>query len=70
MAAGTEPIEPYDKLVGEQRARFAAHLAARYRAGRSIRMLMAETGRSYGAIHRLLGEAGVTMRTRGGDNRS
>jgi hypothetical protein len=64
-----EPIEPYIKLTGEERRRVAAQLADRYHAGRSIRQLMKETGRSYGAIYRLLAEAGVTMRSRGGANR-
>jgi hypothetical protein len=63
-----ERISPHVKLRGEERDRVAARLAARYRDGRSIRDLMAETGRSYGAVYRLLGEAGVTMRPRGGDH--
>jgi hypothetical protein len=70
MAAGLEPIEPYIKLAGEQRRRVAEQLAESYRAGHSIRQLMAESGRSYGAVYRLLGEAGVIMRTRGGNNRT
>jgi hypothetical protein len=70
MAAGLEPIEPYTKLTGQQRRLVAEQLAESYRAGHSIRQLMAESGRSYGAVHRLLGEAGVTLRTRGGNNRT
>lgn len=40
----------------------------RYRKGASIRTIAADQGRSYGNIHRLLTEAGVTLRTRGGWN--
>jgi hypothetical protein len=62
-------IEPYQKLTGEERASLAAELAAFYQRGDSIRALMARTGRSYGAIHRLLTiDAGITLRPRGGAN--
>jgi predicted transcriptional regulator len=44
-------------------------LVARYRAGDSIRELAASTGRSYGFVHRLLSEAGVELRGRGGATR-
>ncbi len=70
MAAELKRIEPYLKLVGEQRRLVAEQLAESYRAGHSIRQLMAASGRSYGAVYRLLGEAGVTLRTRGGNNRT
>lgn len=39
-----------------------------YEGGASIRTLVASTGRSYGAIHSMLRESGVTMRSRGGPN--
>ena len=38
----------------------------RYEAGESIRSLASSTGRSYGFIHRILTEMGVTLRSRGG----
>ena len=38
----------------------------RYRAGESIRHIALETGTSYGKIHRLLADAGVKFRPRGG----
>mgnify|MGYP001436628772 CR=1 FL=1 len=42
----------------------------KYDSGASIRALAQETGRSYGGVHRLLTDAGVTFRSRGGDRRS
>ena len=44
-------------------------LKKRYSAGESIRALAASTGRSYGFIHRILSESGVTLRGRGGATR-
>ena len=41
-------------------------LKKRYGQGASIRELAAETGRSYGFIHRVLVESDVTLRGRGG----
>ena len=38
-------------------------------AARTIRALAESTGRSYGFVHRVLSEAGVTMRGRGGATR-
>ncbi|MFE9127026.1 helix-turn-helix domain-containing protein [Streptomyces sp. NPDC007148] len=52
------------KLVGADRQAVADELADLYRAGSSIRGLAARTGRSYGAVHRLLAEAGVRFRPR------
>jgi predicted transcriptional regulator len=57
------------RVTGEARATLARDLAARYRAGDSIRELAESTGRSYGFVHRLLGEAGVQLRGRGGATR-
>lgn len=47
----------------------AQELQEVYEAGMSIRALAEWTGRSYGFVHRLLGEAGVRLRARGGPNR-
>ena len=41
----------------------------RYDAGESIRSLAASTGRSYGFVHRILTETGVSLRGRGGATR-
>ena len=69
-AVTTPPrIEPYTRLTGAERTSVAAELAEFYQRGDSIRDLMARTGRSYGAIHRLLTvDAGITLRRRGGAN--
>jgi hypothetical protein len=39
-----------------------------YQRGASIRNLAATTGKSYGFIHSILRESGITMRSRGGPN--
>jgi hypothetical protein len=54
------------RLVGAQRVAIAAELAGRYRSGMTIRALVAETGRSYGSVHRLLRDSGEPFRGRGG----
>jgi transposase len=61
-----EWLRPYQRLDGKQREAFAKRIAALYREGASIRDIAKETGRSYGAIHGLLVEEQVTMRSRGG----
>jgi hypothetical protein len=55
-----KPKEMRDVLLHE--------LRNAYEGGASIRMLVANTGRSYGSIHSLLRESGTTMRSRGGPN--
>jgi len=57
------------RVTGEQRAELARSLEAAYRAGASIRELSESTGRSYGFIHRMLTDAGVPLRGRGGATR-
>lgn len=57
------------RVSGESRAELAAELRRRYDEGESIRSLAAATGRSYGFVHRLLGETGVELRGRGGATR-
>ena len=57
------------RITGEARATLKAQLTDRYAAGVSIRALAEETGRSYGFVHRVLNEAGVTLRPRGGPRR-
>jgi hypothetical protein len=53
-------------LPGPERDRVAASLKAQYEAGVSIRAIAESTGRSYGGVHRLLSDAGVEFRRRGG----
>jgi hypothetical protein len=38
--------------------------------GSSIRSIAADTGRSYGFVHRVLTESGATLRGRGGATRA
>jgi Helix-turn-helix domain len=57
------------RVTGEDRSKLATDLRKRYDAGESIRSLATATGRSYGFIHRILTEAGVALRGRGGATR-
>lgn len=57
------------RVSGASRTELSAELKRRYDEGESIRSLAAATGRSYGFVHRLLGEAGVELRGRGGGTR-
>jgi DNA polymerase III epsilon subunit-like protein len=66
---GGEPMTADQKgrrIVGSERAEMAKDLAKRYAAGIGIRALAAEINRSYGFVHDVLIEAGVTLRQRGG----
>lgn len=57
------------RISGGQRDKLATDLKKQYENGRSIRELANETGRSYGFIHRVLSESGVSLRGRGGATR-
>ena len=65
----TETLKKGTRVTGADREKLAAQLQRRYGAGESIRVLAASTGRSYGFIHRILAESGVTLRSRGGATR-
>ena len=52
-------------LAGEERAKVAAQLRKEYEAGASLYQLADRWNRSYGWVHRMLAEAGTTMRPRG-----
>jgi hypothetical protein len=54
------------RIVGQERATWAKDYVRRYGQGDSIRKIASDTGRSYGFVHRLLVESGVTLRKRGG----
>ncbi|KIE23402.1 transcriptional regulator [Streptomyces sp. MUSC 125] len=54
------------RTSGPDRDKVAQDLKKKYDSGASIRALAEETGRSYGGVHRLLADAGVTFRSRGG----
>jgi hypothetical protein len=57
------------RITGGERSKLAADLKRKYASGSSIRELAGETGRSYGFVHRMLSESGVTLRGRGGATR-
>ena len=57
------------RVTGPDRSKLATDLKTRYDAGESIRALANATGRSYGFIHRILTETGVSLRGRGGATR-
>ena len=57
------------RITGGDRNKLAADLKRRYSSGLSIRDLASETGRSYGFVHRMLSESGVSLRGRGGATR-
>lgn len=57
------------RITGDKRDKMAGDLRRKYESGESIRKLADETGRSYGFVHRILGEAGAPLRGRGGATR-
>ena len=65
----TETLKKGTRVTGADRTKLASELQKRYSAGESIRALAISTGRSYGFIHRILAESGVTLRSRGGATR-
>lgn len=64
-----ETLKKGTRVTGSERSKLAAELKKRYDSGESIRSLAAATGRSYGFIHRILTESGVSLRGRGGATR-
>lgn len=62
-------IEKNARITGKAREQLRETLKKKYERGASIRQLAEWTGRSYGFIHRVLSESGVTLRGRGGNTR-
>ena len=58
------------RITGANRTKLASSLKKSYESGASIRELAEQNGRSYGFVHRVLAEAGVTLRGRGGATRA
>jgi hypothetical protein len=58
------------RITGGEREELTSELKRRYGKGASIRELAAETGRSYGFVHRVLVESDVKLRGRGGPSRA
>lgn len=57
------------RVTGGDRDSLSTRLKTKYEGGASIRALAAESGRSYGFVHRILSESGATLRGRGGATR-
>ncbi len=57
------------RVTGDDRASLSEDLKKRYEGGESIRALAQLHNRSYGFVHRILSEAGVQLRGRGGATR-
>ncbi|TAM92463.1 MAG: transcriptional regulator [Jatrophihabitans sp.] len=57
------------RITGADRTKLANDLKKQYDKGKSIRELADSSGRSYGFVHRVLSESGVTLRGRGGATR-
>lgn len=69
MADTSGSLRKGTRVTGAEREQLAAELKKKYDSGESIRSLAASTGRSYGFVHRMLSESGVTLRGRGGATR-
>lgn len=67
--AGSQTLTKGSRITGTARTKLAADLKKKYEKGQSIRALAESTGRSYGFVHRLLVDAGVSLRGRGGATR-
>ncbi|HEV8220809.1 MAG TPA: helix-turn-helix domain-containing protein [Streptosporangiaceae bacterium] len=65
----TETLKKGTRVTGADRTKLASDLKKRYDGGESIRSLASSTGRSYGFVHRILTESGVSLRGRGGATR-
>jgi hypothetical protein len=63
-------LQPGQRLSTAQRDDIGADLLQRYKTGSSIRQICGQTGYSIGRVRRLLVEAGVQFRSRGGGNRT
>ncbi|MFN8126376.1 MAG: helix-turn-helix domain-containing protein [Candidatus Nanopelagicales bacterium] len=57
------------RITGSDRTKLARELKKEYQAGRSIRELAEEHGRSYGFVHRILKDSKTKLRGRGGATR-
>ncbi|MGH3813917.1 MAG: helix-turn-helix domain-containing protein [Pseudonocardiaceae bacterium] len=61
------PLGKARQITGRERDKIRAELREGYLAGATIRDLVEQTGRSFGFVRTLLGEAGVVLRERGGN---
>jgi predicted transcriptional regulator len=58
------------RITGAERTKLATELKKAYDKGKSIRELADVHNRSYGFVHRVLSESGVSLRGRGGATRT
>lgn len=62
----SEPVKKWARIAGEDRVAFQEEVVEMYvQEELSLRQIVERTGRSYGAVHKLLRDAKVTMRPRG-----
>jgi hypothetical protein len=64
-----ETLKKGARVTGADRTRLQGDLKKKYSSGQSIRSIAEDTGRSYGFVHRMLVESGVSLRGRGGATR-
>ena len=64
--AKTPDLTRNQRVTGSEREKLSGELLKRYQRGQSIREICAETGYSIGRVRRLLVDAGVEFRGRGG----
>ncbi|MFD9701230.1 helix-turn-helix domain-containing protein [Lentzea sp. NPDC059081] len=58
------------RVICPARTKLGKELGEKYEKGASVRALAEEIGRSYGFVYGLLTEAGVSLRSRGGDRQA
>ncbi|WP_411146729.1 helix-turn-helix domain-containing protein [Streptomyces sp. x-80] len=56
----------FSRATSDARTALAAQFRAAYENGAAVRSIAEKAGRSYGFVHRILAEAGVAFRARGG----
>lgn len=64
--AKTPDLARNQRVTGPEREKLSTELLKRYQRGQSIREICSETGYSIGRVRRLLVDAGVEFRGRGG----
>jgi hypothetical protein len=64
--AKTPDLTRNQRVTGAEREKLSGELLKRYQRGQSIREICSETGYSIGRVRRLLVDAGVEFRGRGG----
>lgn len=67
---GSSGLRKGIRITGTDRDSLTAKISRRYLAGESIRAMAGDLGRSYGFVHRILVDAAVPLRGRGGATRT